>query len=216
MITAVLNRIVLLTVMMLAACAHAEETTQMPAFNVIARDGAAEIRAYAPMIVAEVTVEAASVAEAANAGFRPLAGYIFGGNAPRQKIAMTSPVTAAPKGQKIAMTAPVTAAQSSAPDSYVVRFIMPAEWTMDTLPVPANPDVRLVPVPGRTLAAFRYTGGDSGNKREKAEAALRAFAEASGFRVTGAPEWAGYDAPFVPFFLRRYEIMLPVGPANKE
>jgi hypothetical protein len=217
MIAAVLKRLVLPAIaLMLAACAHAEETTEMPAFTVIAADGAAEIRAYAPMIVAEVTVEAPSVADAANAGFRPLANYIFGGNAPRQKIAMTSPVTAAPKGQKIAMTAPVTAAESSAAGSYVVRFIMPAEWTMDTLPAPANPDVRLVPVPGRTLAAYRYTGSDSEKKREKAEAALRAFARAGGYTVTGEPEWAGYDAPFVPFFLRRYEIMLPVEPANKE
>jgi hypothetical protein len=217
MIATVLKRLVLPALaLMLAACAHAEETTEMPAFTVIAEDGAAEIRAYAPMIVAEVTVEAPSVAEAANAGFRPLANYIFGGNAPRQKIAMTSPVTAAPKGQKIAMTAPVTAAESSAAGAYVVRFIMPAEWTMDTLPSPANPDVRLVPVPGRTLAAYRYTGSDSEKKREKAEAALRAFAEAGGYTVTGEPEWAGYDAPFVPFFLRRYEIMLPVESANKE
>ena len=218
MIAAVLNRFVLLALaMMLAACAHAEEATEMPAFTVIAEDGAAEIRAYAPMIVAEVTVEAPSVAEAANAGFRPLANYIFGANAPRQKIAMTSPVTAAPKGQTIAMTAPVTAAaEASVAGSYVFRFIMPTEWTMDTLPAPANRDVRLVPVPGRTIAVYRYTGGDSEDKRNKAEAAARALAGAAGYRVTGAPEWAGYDAPFVPFFLRRYEIMLPVESANKE
>jgi hypothetical protein len=217
MIAAILKSLVLPAIaLMLAACAHAEETAPMPAFTVIAEDGPAEIRAYAPMIVAEVTVEAPSVAEAANAGFRPLANYIFGGNKPRQKIAMTSPVTAAPKGQEIAMTAPVTAAESSAAGRYVVRFIMPAEWTMDTLPAPANPDVRLVPVPGRTLAAYRYTGNDSEKKREKAEAALRAFAESGGYTVTGEPEWAGYDAPFVPFFLRRYEVMLPVEAANKE
>lgn len=213
----VLKRLVLPAVaLMLATCAHAEETAPMPAYTVIAVDGAAEIRAYAPMIVAEVTVEAPSVAEAANAGFQPLANYIFGGNAPRQKIAMTSPVTAAPKGQKIAMTAPVTATESAAAGTYAVRFIMPAEWTMDTLPAPANPDIRLLPMPGRTLAAYRYTGSDSGKKREGAEAALRAFAAAGGYTVTGEPEWAGYDAPFVPFWMRRYEIMLPVAQANKE
>ena len=217
MIAIVLKRLVLPALaLMLAACAHAEEPTPMPAFTVIAEDGAAEIRAYAPMIVAEVTVEAPSLAEAANAGFRPLANYIFGGNSPRQKIAMTSPVTAAPKGQKIAMTAPVTAAESAAGGSYAVHFIMPAEWTMDTLPAPTNPDIRLVPLPGRTVAAYRYTGGDTPKKREKAETDLRAFADARGYTVTGEPEWAGYDAPFVPFFLRRYEIMLAVEPANKE
>ena len=217
MIAIVLKRLVLPALaLMLAAWAHAEEPAPMPAFTVIAEYGAAEIRAYAPMIVAEVTVEAPSLAEAANAGFRPLANYIFGGNAPGQKIAMTSPVTAAPKGQKIAMTAPVTAAGAGDAGSYDVRFIMPPEWTMETLPAPANADIRLVPVPGRTVAAYRYTGGDTPKKREKAETVLRAFADAGGYTVTGEPEWAGYDAPFVPFFLRRYEIMLAVEPANKE
>jgi len=188
----------------------------MPAYSVLSEEGPAEIRAYAPMIVAETTVEAPSLAEAANEGFRPLANYIFGGNAPRQKIAMTSPVTAAPKGQKIAMTAPVTAAAGGSAGSYDVRFIMPPEWTMDTLPAPSNPQVRLIEVPGRTVATLRYRGGDSGQKRETAEVALRKFVAGSGYTLAGEAEWAGYDSPMVPFFLRRYEIMLPVEPANKE
>lgn len=188
----------------------------MPAYSVLSEEGPAEIRAYAPMIVAETTVEAPSLAEAANEGFRPLANYIFGGNAPRQKIAMTSPVTAAPKGQKIAMTAPVPAAAGGSAGSFDVRFIMPPEWTMDTLPAPSNPQVRLIEVPGRTVAALRYRGGDSGQKRETAEVALRKFVAGSGYTLAGEAEWAGYDSPMVPFFLRRYEIMLPVEPANKE
>lgn len=211
------KRILLLALaLMLAFGALAEEDSSMPTFTVLAEDGPAQIRTYDPMIVAEVTVQAPSLAEAANAGFRPLASYIFGGNSPRQKIAMTSPVTASPTGQKIAMTAPVTAAGAGEAGEYDVRFIMPAEWTMDTLPEPANPDIHIISMPGRTVAAYRYTGSDSAKKREKAETALRAFAEARGFAVIGAPEWAGYDAPFVPFFMRRYEIMLTVEPANKE
>lgn len=196
--------------------AAAEETIAMPAYSVTAEDGPAQIRVYAPMIVAEVTVEAPSIEDAASQGFRPLANYIFGANAPRQKIAMTSPVTAAPKGQKIAMTAPVTAAEAGTAGTYDVRFIMPPEWTMATLPAPNNPDVRLLEIPGRTVAALRYKGGDTEKKRTKAEETLRAFVIAQGYEPTGEPEWAGYDSPFVPFWMRRYEVMLPVRAANKE
>jgi hypothetical protein len=166
------------------------------------------------MIVAEVTVEADSLGEAANRGFRPLAGYIFGGNTPQQKIAMTSPVTAAPaakaKGQDIAMTVPVTAAEGGEAGQYTVRFIMPPEWTMDTLPAPRDPDVRLSAMPARMMAALRYTGGDSARKRAEVEAELREFLAAQGYEATGGAEWAGYDSPMVPFWMRRYEIMIPV------
>ena len=67
-----------------------------PPHTVVRREGAIEIRDYAPMILAEVEVSG-SMAGAGNAGFRPLAGYIFGANTSRQaagsdEIAMTAPV----------------------------------------------------------------------------------------------------------------------------
>ncbi len=195
--------------------AVAQEPVDMTAYSILASDGPAEIRTYAPQIVAEVTVEAGSLSEAASKGFRPLAGYIFGGNSPQQKIAMTSPVTAARQGQTIAMTSPVTASPD-ARGAYLVRFIMPAEWTMETLPAPTNPDIRLAELPGRTVAALRYTGRDTTRARSEAEAGLRTFIARQGYGATGEAEWAGYDSPMVPFWMRRYEIMLPVAAANKE
>ena len=64
---------------------------------------------------------------------------------------MTTPVTATAEGDKIAMTAPVT---STGPTDglYRVRFSMPNEWTMQTLPKPTNPDVELVEIDARTRA----------------------------------------------------------------
>ncbi len=200
----------------LPPAAASEEDIEMPAYSVLVENGAGQVRAYAPMIVAEVEVEASSLAAAANEGFRPLASYIFGGNSPRQKIAMTSPVMAAPAGQRIAMTSPVTALPAAVGEGYVVRFIMPDGWTMDSLPHPDNPAVRLAEIPARTLAAWRYRGPDSAGARRQAETALTAFIAEAGFAPAGPVEWAGYDSPMVPFFLRRYEIMVPVEPANKK
>jgi hypothetical protein len=71
--------------------------TEEPAHRVVERVGAIEIREYAAMIVAEVEVSGDQT-RASNRGFRPLANYIFGGNTPRQEIAMTTPVTARPQG----------------------------------------------------------------------------------------------------------------------
>ena len=64
---------------------------EQPDYKVVASEGAFEIRDYAPMIAAETVVEGERTA-AIGEGFRRIAGYIFGDNAPREQIAMTAPV----------------------------------------------------------------------------------------------------------------------------
>ena len=83
-----------------------------PGFETVVSDGAFEVRDYPSLIVAEVTVSGEQ-REAANAGFRLLAAYIFGGNTTKASIAMTAPVAQEPAGEKIAMTAPVTQTPSA-------------------------------------------------------------------------------------------------------
>merc|ERR1711924_350016 len=70
-----------------------------------------------------------------------------------EKIAMTAPVVTRPssgdsKGQKIAMTAPVVTTKSddqSDGGGYWMQFIMPSKWTLETLPTPTDPNVKLKP-----------------------------------------------------------------------
>ena len=126
-----------------------------PPHAVLVRDGKFELRRYAPMVVAEV-VTTGGRWPAVNAGFRPLARYIFGANTPGAKIAMTSPVTQTAgggKGEKIAMTAPVVQAKQG--DAWTIRFVMPAGSTLATMPAPVDPSVRLLEEPSRTVAALR-------------------------------------------------------------
>jgi len=127
--------------------------TEEPAFRVVLGDGAFEVRDYPALLAAEVTV-GGSRDEASNAGFRLLAGYIFGGNTRRQSIAMTAPVIQerAP-GETIAMTAPVI--QTGGDSEWIVRFVMPGAYTRETLPTPNDRRVRIVPVPPRRFAVLR-------------------------------------------------------------
>ena len=131
--------------------------TEEPPFTVERRLGDVEIRRYGPRIAAETTVDADEDA-ARNEGFRRLARYIFGGNTSKTKIAMTAPV-AQQQGEKIAMTAPV-AAQRDAADQWVIRFFMPADRTLDSLPIPEDDRVRLVnDAPERVAAASTSSQG---------------------------------------------------------
>ena len=190
--------------------AHASEE---PPHRVIAQDGKIEVRDYAPQVVAEVTVTG-DMRRAGNSGFRPLADYIFGNKTGRQSIKMTAPVTRTPTSQKIEMTAPVTRTQTDDGD-WVVAFVMPHEWTMETLPEPNNPDVTLRAVPGEMIAAIRFSGTGRESVHVKKQAVLETWLGANGHVATGPARYAGYDAPWVPAPLKRNEVMIQVKRAGE-
>lgn len=206
-----------------------------PPFDVVLRADDFELRAYAEMIVAETWVEG-TLSEASNAGFRILAGYIFGDNRARstagsEKIAMTAPVTVESQPEKIAMTAPVTveraagrsyqpgqssaAAASSetgrpAADRWRIHFVMPPQYTLATLPVPNDPRVQLRQVEEQRMAVVRFSGLAGEAKVEAKTSELMAWVRGEGLRPTGPPQLSRYDPPWTLPFLRRNEVMVPV------
>ena len=186
--------------------------TAEPAFTVLARQDAVEIRQYGPRIAAETVVEA-DEEKARNEGFRRLAGYIFGGNGGAAKIAMTAPVAQSPAaaGTSIAMTAPVAQAKAGQ-GGWVVRFFMPAEYTLDTLPVPDNPAVRLVEIPGETMAVLRFTGSRAPAAVAGQNTVLLRALESGPWQPTGDPVAWFYDPPWTLPWLRRNEVAVPVTP----
>jgi len=174
-----------------------------PGYTVVRTDDAFEVRRYEPYVVAETVVNA-TAEEAGNQGFRILAGYIFGQNKGARKIEMTAPVAQTPT--KIAMTAPV--AQSATSDGYVVQFAMPPEWTLETLPEPTDPRVKLRAIPARTVAVVKYSGTWSQSNYEENLKKLKDALAKTGLKWHGEAIWARYDPPWKPWFWRRNEILL--------
>lgn len=186
--------------------------TEEPSYTSILQEAPFEIREYPALIAAEVTVSGER-SEAVSAGFRLLAGYIFGGNTRKQSISMTSPViqNEAPN-EKIAMTAPVM--QSADSSGWIIRFIMPASYTLETLPMPNDPKVRLMPLPPKRVAVVRFSGLVDDNDVEQQTTVLRAFVVKQKLTTVGTPSLARYDPPWTLWFLRRNEIMLEVTSAQ--
>ncbi|MEM1414479.1 MAG: heme-binding protein [Myxococcota bacterium] len=181
------------------------KTVERPKYDVVEADGDLELRDYPALTVAEVT-RRGSRQQAVSAGFGPLARYIFakarGGDDP---IAMTAPVT---QTQKIAMTAPVTQ-QETAEGTWTVRFIMPSEHTLETLPVPAE-EVRLSELAPQRMAVIQFSGRTTDERVAAHEARLREWMEARELAATGPATYAYYDDPWMPGPLRRNEVMVPV------
>jgi hypothetical protein len=180
-----------------------------PAFTTVLSDGAFEVRDYPSLIVAEVTVTGEQK-EAASKGFRLLAAYIFGGNRRRQSIAMTAPVAQEPTSEKIAMTAPVTQVEDAG--TWIVRFTMPSAYTMESLPEPNDPQVRLRRLPPTRVAVLRFSGLAGKDDVDAKSAELLATAKAHHLRVSGPVTLAQYNPPWTLWFLRRNEVMIQVEP----
>ncbi len=179
---------------------------EQPKYAVVESDQSIEIRDYPAMIVAQVDVTGTRD-KAIGDGFRIIAEYIFGNNLSSKKVAMTAPVTQQ-ANEKIAMTAPVT--QQGGGDSWQVRFIMPASFTMATLPKPKNPAVQLKEIASKRFAVIRFSGlaGEGSLKRQTD--LLTEFVSARKLSAVSAPTYAFYNPPWTLPFLRRNEVMIEV------
>ena len=181
--------------------------TEEAPYTVVTKDGAFEVRDYAPHILAETVVDD-TLENAGNKAFSKLFRYISGANQARGKVAMTAPVAQERRNTKIAMTAPV--GQERVQEKWAVSFMMPAAYTLNTLPVPDDPQVTLRQVPARRMAAVRYSGFWSEKRYLRYKLELEAWLQKQGLVATGTPVWARYNPPFMPWFLRRNEILIPV------
>ena len=192
---------------LLLSAAAPLQAIEEPAYTVLVSDRPLEIRDYAPMVVAETVVTGAQE-RAGSRAFRTLFEYIDGNNRARREIAMTAPVTQQRAPEKIAMTAPVT--QQAADGGWAVRFVLPSSYTLETAPEPNDPAVTLRAVAPHRAAVIRYSGTWSRERYEAHLLTLREWLEARGLQPAGDPVWARYNAPYVPWFLRRNEILLPL------
>ena len=203
------------------AYAQYRNSVDEPAYTTVSEDGDFQLREYDPMIVAEVT-HTGDRRPALNAGFRRLAAYIFAQDRPGKEIAMTSPViqdqeakiamtspVMQDQGAEIAMTSPVMQDGDNTAGSWRTRFVMPAEYTMETLPTPPE-DITLTEVPSRKVAAIRFSGRGSTADLSNKEIELRNWIAEQGLTPAGPEEFAFYDAPMVPPPLRRNEVIIPV------
>ena len=199
---------VVLTGIATAACSvvGVRDGTEEPQYIVQSHVGGIEIRAYGPRLAAETTLDDAEEA-ARGAGFRRLAGYIFGANSGRAKIAMTAPVSQS--SLTIDMTAPVAQSQDMT-GRWVIRFFMPARYTMAGLPKPDDTRVRLVEVPPETIGVLRFTGSTAAYAVAAKRRELLLGLEGSAWRPISAPIAWFYDSPWTIPFLRRNEVAVVV------
>jgi hypothetical protein len=197
--------IVMLFPFLLGAC----KSIASPNYSILSKRDGYEIREYESYLVAEVEMKG-SYKETLNQGFRVLFDYIRGNNERRESIEMTAPVlqeTASPS-ETIEMTAPVL--QEGRGNGYVISFVMPMKYSLETLPRPKDPRVVLREVKRKKVAALRFTWYATEEGTRKKTEALAALLARDGNQAISPYRTAQYNPPWAIPFLRRNEILVDI------
>ncbi len=180
-----------------------------PKYVVLEKHGGYEIREYDSYLAAEVVVEG-SQEESLSRGFKILFDYISGNNREQESIKMTAPVTQQPeeKSEPIPMTAPVM--QEQREESYAVSFMMPSNYTLDTLPIPNDPAITIVEREKNKAAVLRFAGYATEERIINKQARLKKFLEEGGYGILSSSHLSLYNPPWTPPFMRRNEVMFVI------
>ena len=205
-----------------------------------------ELRKYNEFSIAEVTFKRPPTMQTATkAGFRKCAGYIFGKNRRRgggrgaaaEKMAMTSPVRMEYVQQEQRQQQSEGGTEEPTPEEVKISFVMASNYSLGSLPVPQDSDVKLRTVPAHFVAAVAFRGRPPSEatierkrsvvlealaKRQQRKEAEQA-AKLSKPRTTASiqPQQErkalvyGYHDPFItPRLLRRNEVGVRVAPST--
>ena len=124
---------------------------------------------------------------------------------------MTTPVLQKEEvSEKIAMTAPVLQKEDPEAQQFTIGFVMPAEYSLDTIPTPNNPEVTLKEIPERTQGVITFSGLWTDAKAKRYTVALLNALEEDGYTIVSDPEFARYDPPWTPPWMRQNEIWVEV------
>jgi hypothetical protein len=165
------------------------------AFTVKEKYGTFEIRTYEKALFTSVKLPNNGFKDVASNGFSVLAGYIFGGNDKKEKIAMTSPV------------------KMSIQDSMTMLFMVPHKFKKETLPLPNDSNIEFKEEAEKTVAAIGFGGWANAKKIDRYKKDLRAALDAKDISYSNQFFFLGYNAPY-EVFNRKNEIIVELNSEN--
>ena len=165
-----------------------------PNYSLVATFANFEIRSYERSIMA-ITQRSSSNYQGSSGGFQIIANYIFGGNKSSQRIAMTAPVH-------------IWNESSGTPK---LAFTMPSKYSLNELPEPNDPRVKLCVSEGSKVAVWKFSGLAGNAKTQRLISKFESILKEQGIEIMGEPKLAVYDNPWSTLpFARRNEIQIPV------
>lgn len=184
--------LILLAVLVIAGCKTSRSAYESAPYRVVRTAGQFEVRDYPPLTLVETSMNGPN--QGADGSFNRLFTFITGGNASKQKIAMTTPVF-------------MTSNESNA----TMAFVMPQKLNLSEVPQPLDSAVGVRELPPGRFAVLRFQGGRNARNEAAALQGLKDWMKTEGLSGLPPPVFAYFDPPWTPGFLRRNEVMLRTG-----
>ena len=161
-----------------------------PAYTLVKQEGLCSVRDYKSVLIIETVSDKASQ----NGQFGTLAGYIFGGNNKKQKIAMTAPVLTSNQNNTSKMI-----------------FVMPKAMKLEDAPKPDDNAVLISKKFFGKVAVIAFKGRVSSKLVQKELAKLQVWLKTQSYQFQPEDYYvAQFNPPWILGPFRRNEIWVPV------
>jgi hypothetical protein len=186
--------IIIIPILLLIAIAQiylsrSTKLTEQHNYKVIKKFDKFEIRKYDAALFSSVKLHKKGYKESSSEGFRILAGYIFGDNDAKEKIAMTSPVV------------------MELGDSSKMMFMVPKNYNLKNLPNPNNSKIVFEKEEVKIIAAIRFDGWADDEKIEKYKTILSNELVKEKLNFINKFSFLGYNPPY-EVMNRRNEVVV--------
>lgn len=188
-IAIIIISILLLIVIVQIYLSRSTKLTEQHNYKVIKKFDKFEIRKYDAALFSSVKLNKKGYKESSSEGFRILAGYIFGDNDAKEKIAMTSPVV------------------MELGDSSKMMFMVPKNYNLKNLPNPNNSKIVFEKEEVKIIAAIRFDGWADDEKIEKYKTILMNELANEKLNFINKFSFLGYNPPY-EIMNRRNEVVV--------
>lgn len=168
-------------------------------YTVETKSGDFEVRVYPSITLVATPMNLEK--QGRDGSFGRLFNYISGENQDKQKVSMTVPVFMDSDQSAISGT---------------MGFVVPKGVAKDGAPVPTGSKVQLKTREGGRFAVIQFPGKLNRTTQKASRERLEQWmADQSLAAASDAVEFAGYDPPWTPGFLRRNEVLIRLQDAGK-
>lgn len=161
---------------------------QKATYTILKKDKQFEIRKYDSMVLASTNETTLS----GSTGFSRVFNYISGYNESNQKIAMTAPVF------------------NRIDQQMTTAFVMPSNFDLSSLPKPKDKQLQLINMPETIMIACSFKGNVNQKIIQEVSQQTLGWAKKQNLKVVGPLILARYQPPFLPWFLKKSDILFEI------